>query len=177
MIEQVKLSELKPHPDNPRTITREKMDKLKDSLTGFNEMTNVRPLVVNSKGQVIGGNMRLQAMLELGWKEAAAVRVKWSEKRQREFMIKDNAGFGQWEWDALANEWDEKDLDEWGLDLWKVQDLEIEDQKDEQVDMEEMNDEMVLRFKFDQGVYNDVKAALNDINPNAEKALLSLLKL
>jgi hypothetical protein len=116
-VQTVKVSELKPNPNNPRLIKDDKFQKLVQSLKDFPEMANVRPIVVNSDFVVLGGNMRLRAMIEAGWKEAPVEQVDWSEEKQREFIIKDNVGFGEWEWELLANEWDAEDLEKWGLDL------------------------------------------------------------
>ena len=66
---------------------------------------------------VIGGNMRLRAMKEVGWKEAPVQMVDWTEEQQKEFIIKDNLGYGEWDWDDLANNWDEQELTDWGLDI------------------------------------------------------------
>jgi hypothetical protein len=79
-------------------------------------MANVRPIVVNTEMVVLGGNMRLKAMQEAGWSEVPVQVVDWSEEKQREFIIKDNVGFGEWDWDELANTWDAEELNEWGLD-------------------------------------------------------------
>jgi len=80
-------------------------------------MADVRPIVVNSDFVVLGGNMRLRAMIEAGWKESPVEVVNWSEEKQKEFIVKDNVGFGEWNWDLLANEWDAEDLEKWGLDV------------------------------------------------------------
>ena len=61
--------------------------------------------------------MRLKAMQEAGWSEVPVQVVDWSEEKQREFIIKDNVGFGEWDWDELANTWDAEELNEWGLDV------------------------------------------------------------
>jgi len=91
--------------------------KLVQSLKDFPEMAKVRPIVVNQDFIVLGGNMRLKAMKEAGWKEVPVEVVDWSEEQQKEFIIKDNVGFGEWEWDMLANEWEAEDLEKWGLDV------------------------------------------------------------
>ena len=80
-------------------------------------MANVRPIVVNQDFVVLGGNMRLKAMKEAGWKEVPIVKVDWSEEQQREFIVKDNVGFGEWDWELLANEWEADDLEKWGLNV------------------------------------------------------------
>jgi len=111
------INKIKPNPSNPRVIRDEKFAKLVQSLKDFPEMTRVRPIVVNTELMVLGGNMRLKAMREAGWKEVPAEVVDWPEEKQKEFIIKDNLGYGDWHWETLANEWDTMKLEEWGLDL------------------------------------------------------------
>lgn len=112
-----KLSEIKPNPNNPRLIKDEKFSKLVESLRSFPEMAEVRPIVVNTDMVILGGNMRYKAMKEAGWKQVPVEVVDWPEDKQREFIIKDNVGFGEWDWNDLANNWDSEDLDKWGLDV------------------------------------------------------------
>jgi hypothetical protein len=90
---------------------------LVQSLKDFPEMAKVRPIVVNTEMVILGGNMRFKAMKEAGWKEVPVEVVDWSEEKQKEFIVKDNVGFGEWDWEILANEWDAEDLDKWGLDV------------------------------------------------------------
>jgi len=116
-IQSVKISDVKSNPNNPRLIKDDKFTKLVQSLKDFPEMANVRPIVVNQDFVVLGGNMRLKAMKEAGWKQVPVQVVDWSEQQQKEFIIKDNVGFGEWEWDMLANEWEAADLEKWGLDV------------------------------------------------------------
>jgi DNA modification methylase len=116
-IQSVKISDVKSNPNNPRLIKDDKFAKLVQSLKDFPEMANVRPIVVNQDFVVLGGNMRLKAMKEAGWKQVPVQVVDWSENKQKEFIIKDNVGFGEWEWDMLANEWEADDLEKWGLDV------------------------------------------------------------
>jgi len=111
------LREIRNNPENPRYIRDEKFEQLVKSLKDFPEMIQVRPLIVNQKMQALGGNMRLKAMIEAGWTECPVIQVDWSEEKQREFIIKDNLGFGEWDWDMLANEWNEEELQEWGMDI------------------------------------------------------------
>lgn len=111
------LSELKPNPNNPRTIKDEQYKKLVKSLKDFPEMTSVRPVIVNTEGIILGGNMRYKAAQEAGWKEIPVIEVDWSEAKQKEFIIKDNVSGGEWDWDMLANEWNEEELKDWGLEV------------------------------------------------------------
>lgn len=117
-IETVNVSTLKLNPANPRTIKDAKFAQLVRSVRDFPQMLEIRPIVVNSKMEVLGGNMRLRACIEAGMKEVPIIRAETlTDEQQREFIIKDNVGFGEWDWDALANEWDTDELADWGLDV------------------------------------------------------------
>jgi hypothetical protein len=96
-MESLPISKVRPNSENPRYIKDEKFKKLVQSLRDFPEMANVRPIVVNTEMVVLGGNMRLKAMQEAGWSEVPVQVVDWSEEKQREFIIKDNVGFGEWD--------------------------------------------------------------------------------
>jgi hypothetical protein len=117
-VKVVKINDIKSNPNNPRIIKDAKFRKLVESIKSFPEMANVRPIVVNTDMIVLGGNMRLKAMKEAGWNEAPIQIVEWDEQKQKEFVIKDNVGFGEWDWDDLANNWDEEELNDWALDVW-----------------------------------------------------------
>jgi DNA modification methylase len=125
-----KINTIKSNPSNPRTIKDDKFKKLVESLRTFPEMANVRPIVVNQDMVVLGGNMRLKAMKEAGWKDCPIEVVDWPEAKQREFIIKDNVGFGDWDWDTLGNEWDSEPLEDWGLDVPGF-DMEVEAEEDD----------------------------------------------
>jgi len=115
---KVKLSEIKPNPDNPRRINKEKMERLVKSLKEFPEMMDLREIVVDETMTILGGNMRFRALKEAGEKEAIAkVATGLTPDQKKEFIIKDNAPFGEWDMDALANVWSDLPLVEWGLDL------------------------------------------------------------
>jgi DNA modification methylase len=116
-MELVPISKVKANPANPRTIKDDKFAKLVESLKNFPEMANVRPIIVNADMVALGGNMRLKAMKDAGWKQVPVIVVDWPIEKQREFIIKDNVGFGDWDWDTLANEWDAEPLEDWGLDI------------------------------------------------------------
>jgi len=116
------IAEIKPNPKNPRVIKDEKFAKLVKSITDFPQMLEKRPLVcftdVDGKLVVLGGNMRLKAAKEVGLKELPVVLADdWTEEQKNEFLIKDNVGFGEWQWDELAADWDAQQLQDWGLDL------------------------------------------------------------
>ena len=121
-MEKVKISAIKANSKNPRVIKDDKFKKLVKSIQDFPEMLEKRPLVcftdIDGKYVVLGGNMRLKAAQEVGLKELPIVLADdWTQEQRDEFLIKDNVGFGEWDWDQLANEWDAGKLDEWGLDV------------------------------------------------------------
>jgi hypothetical protein len=123
MKQQVKISKVKGNPSNPRIIKNDKFKKLVKSIQEFPEMLKLRPIVVDEDFMVLGGNMRLKASKEAGLKEVwIDVAEGLTEDQKKEFIVKDNVGFGEWEWDMLANEWDSVKLTEWGLDVWQNED-------------------------------------------------------
>lgn len=116
-MELVKISKVKPNQNNPRFIKDSKFLKLVRSVKEFPEMLKLRPIVVNKDMVVLGGNMRLKACKEAGLKEVyILIADELTEQQEQEFIVKDNVGFGEWDWDTLANEWEVKELEEWGLD-------------------------------------------------------------
>jgi site-specific DNA-methyltransferase (adenine-specific) len=118
MRSKTQIGKIKKNPDNPRLIKDVKFKKLVQSIKDFPAMLEKRPIVVDENMVVLGGNMRLKACKEAGLKEVWIDQAKdWTEEQKREFIIKDNSGFGEWDWDILANEWDVEQLNDWGLDL------------------------------------------------------------
>lgn len=117
----MKLSEIKPNPNNPRLIKDDKFQKLVNSIKDFPKMMELRPIIINSDNIVLGGNMRLKALKEIGYKEIPDEWIKraeeLTEEEQRRFIIADNVGFGEHDWDVLSNEWDAEQLIEWGLEI------------------------------------------------------------
>jgi len=113
----VKIQEVKLNPNNPRIIKDDKFKKLVQSIKDFPEMLELRPIVVNKDMIILGGNMRYKAAKEIGLKEIPVTIADLTEDQQREFLIKDNTSGGEWDWEVLANEWDNEELEEWGLDL------------------------------------------------------------
>jgi hypothetical protein len=115
---KVAISKIKSNPDNPRIIKDDKFKQLVKSIKDFPQMLELRPIVVDSDMVVLGGNMRLKACLEAGLKEVdILIADQLTEDQKKEFIIKDNVGFGEWDWDILANEWDNELLNEWGLEV------------------------------------------------------------
>jgi DNA modification methylase len=158
LTEELKLSQVTVNSSNPRTISKEKFDKLINSILVFPKMLELRPVVIDDMTVVLGGNMRYRALSAISEMSAAEINMKlahgckgyaqkteaerqnlrdywkaWlenptvtivradqlSEEQKREFIIKDNVGYGEWDMDMLANEWPAEDLDDWGLDVWQ----------------------------------------------------------
>jgi ParB-like chromosome segregation protein Spo0J len=133
IITTTKLTDIKSNPNNPRIIKDDKFKKLVASIKEFPQMLSLRPIVVNDDMIVLGGNMRLKACKEAGLKEVPIIKASdLNEDQQKAFIIKDNVGYGEWDWDMLANEWDAEELVEWGLDVpvFDVDDLGTADEKD-----------------------------------------------
>ena len=134
MIKLVPIGSVKGNSRNPRFIRDEKFKKLVASLVEFPEMANLRPLVVDETMTVLGGNMRLKAMQELKWKQVPIVVAEGlTEGQKEEFTIKDNVGYGEWNWETLANEWDAEELIRWGLDIPNF-DAELPNDEEEEQD-------------------------------------------
>ena len=117
----MKLSEIKPNPNNPRVIKDYQFEKLCKSIQEFPKMMELRPIIVDDNNTVLGGNMRLRALQKLGYKDIPDTWVKkaseLTEEEKRRFVIADNVNAGEWDWDTLANEWDAEELEEWGVEL------------------------------------------------------------
>jgi hypothetical protein len=125
MIQNVPINTVKANPNNPRIIKDDKFAKLVKSITDFPQMLNLRPIVVNDDMVVLGGNMRLKACKEAGLKEIPIIKAsELTEQQQKEFIVKDNVGYGEWDWSDLANNWDSDQLEEWGLDIPGFSDVE-----------------------------------------------------
>jgi hypothetical protein len=117
-VAKVKINSIKTNPKNPRLIKDDKFKKLVNSIKEFPQMLELRPIVVDENNIILGGNMRHKACIEAGLKEVYIVQAKdLTEEQKDEFIVKDNVGFGEWDWDILANEWDTDKLENWGLSL------------------------------------------------------------
>ena len=181
----MKISKLKNNPNNPRFIKDDKFEKLKKSISEFPEMMEKRPIVcvtdTDGKLYPLGGNMRLKALQELKYKEIPdnwiQMADEWTEEQRKEFVIKDNVGFGEWDWEELANEWDAEKLDEWGLDLpgfESYNDINYSE-KNKEIDFDDLKDEIEMKLTFNQDEFNFINSALSHISSSKENAILKLL--
>jgi ParB-like chromosome segregation protein Spo0J len=133
MIQNVPINTVKANPNNPRIIKDDKFAKLVKSINEFPQMLNLRPIVVNDDMVVLGGNMRLKACKEAGLKEIPIIKAsELTEQQQKEFIVKDNVGYGEWDWNDLANNWDADQLQDWGLDIPGFMELPSEDELTEE---------------------------------------------
>ena len=142
-------------------IKDDKFKKLVASINSFPEMLEKRPIVVDEGLMVLGGNMRLKASAEAGLKEVwIDIAEGWSEEQKAEFIIKDNVGFGDWDWDILANEWDNEKLNEWGLDVWQPEtdvDYSILDEEDLSDELQDMTGgvKKAIQIEFEAEHYEE----------------------
>lgn len=164
-MERVDIRQIRPNPDNPRFIKEGKFEKLVKSIKEFPEMLELRPIVVNQDMVVLGGNMRLKACEEAGIEQVPIIFAdNLTEEQQKEFIIKDNSSFGEWDWDLLANEWDASDLIDWGMDLPKEWSLDPEE-LGEDFSLADGDREpfQQMTFKLADEQAEQIKNALDDI--------------
>ena len=151
-IEKVKINSITENPDNPRTIKGDKFNKLVKSIQDFPEMLKIRPIVVNDDNVILGGNMRYKASIRAGLSEVHIIRASGlTDEQQKEFIAKDNVGFGEWDWDVLANEWDVEKLEDWGIEVPSLNDFMDEHEPEIEFSefLDESNNYVVLFFKND----------------------------
>ena len=144
----MKVSNIKPNPNNPRLIKDAKFKKLVQSIKDFPKMMALRPMVMNKDNVILGGNMRFKALKELNYKDIPEDWIKraedLTEEETRRFIIADNVGFGEHDWDMLANEWDVVELFDWGLDLPLDFDKPLEAEEDDYTEPDNMKVDVVL---------------------------------
>lgn len=169
-IQYLDVSMLKENLENPRTINKEKFDDLVKSVKEFPEMLSLRPIVVDTDMIIIGGNMRHKAYSSLGYEKIPVIvyseeyhkkskSSKTYNEARNEFIIKDNVGSGQWDWDILANEWTASELNEWGLGVWENK---IDNDKEfKPVLFPQQSDKMVTE--------DDIEKASNNLGSNFNK--------
>ena len=150
------ISEIKPNPANPRIIKDYRFKKLVKSLADFPDMLNKRPLVcvTDTDGQIfpLGGNMRLLAAKELKMPTLPVEMADdWNAEQRREFIIKDNVGYGEWNWDELQSDWDVQQLEDWGLDIPQQFKVEPEATEDDYEIPDEIETDIVLGDLFEIG--------------------------
>lgn len=172
-IVKVKISEIKLNESNPRFIKDDKFKKLVKSIKDLPQMLDIRPIVVNKDMMVLGGNMRLKACVEAGLIEVPIIIAdNLTKEQEKEFLIKDNVGFGEWDWDIIANEFNDEQVIEWGLDIPVWDDYS---DKNKEVDIDSLDSEMIIKLKYTEEEYNLVREQLSKIAPTPEQAVWKLL--
>jgi DNA modification methylase len=153
----MELSNLKPNKNNPRRISEHKLEQLKKSIHSFEKMLEARPIIVNKDFKILGGNMRYTALLDLGYDTIPDHWVKvveFTKEEEREFIIKDNLGYGEWDWDILHIEWDVEDLEEWGLEIpdWTQENEDSKEIKEDEYEAhDDISTDIVLGDRFEIG--------------------------
>ncbi|MDC0009193.1 ParB N-terminal domain-containing protein [Winogradskyella sp.] len=174
----IPIGKIKPNKDNPRIIKDDKFKKLVKSIEDFPKMLELRPIVVNDDMVVLGGNMRLRACKEAGLTEVPIIMAnELTEEQQREFIIKDNVGFGDWDWDMIANEWDSELLNEWSLDVWQPEEnLELDDFFEQENEIEDSKIELnAIVLNYSEDDYNLIIEELKNRSGTKEEIVFSLL--
>jgi len=158
--EKIKTSKIKSNPDNPRIIKDDRFKGLVQSIKEFPEMLELRPIVVDKDLMVLGGNMRLKACKELKLKDVYITKAdNLTDEQKKEFIIKDNASFGDWNYSQLG-EWDNEQLIQWGLEMWKndtddIININASDENSEWVGMPDFESKegelkLIITFKDDK---------------------------
>ena len=171
-------------PKNPRQIRDHRYEKLKKSIDDAPEMLQLRELLVYPHGGkfvIIGGNMRYRACKELGYKElpCKVLDAETPVEKLRQYAIKDNENFGEYDWDVVANEWDTAELEDWGVELptdWGAElDGEEINNSNKEIEDAEIGDKVEIKFQFSIEEWQFINAKLQKINANKETALLKIL--
>ena len=170
----MKLSDIHTNPTNPRLIKDERFKKLVKSISDFPKMMELRPIIVDSEGMILGGNMRFKALNELGYKDIPDIWIKRAEtltdEEKQRFIIEDNVPFGEWDWDMLANEWDQEQLQEWGLEIPDFAVSKLEAQEDDYEIPDEIKTDIVLGDLFEIGQHRLICGDSTD-NDQVEKLM------
>ena len=176
MIQTVKTKDIIANENNPRVIKDDKFKKLVQSIKDFPQMLQLRPIVVNDEMVVLGGNMRLRAVQEVGLKEVPIIKASdLTPEQQKEFIIKDNVGFGEWDWDVLANEWEPELLSAWGLDVWQ-QPVEVDySDKNKEIDTDFTEQQYTFKLEYSEDEYTQLKSKLQAIGQTPEKVFYDAL--
>lgn len=156
-IEVVDIKSIKANPSNPRFIKDEAFEKLVKSIKEFPKMLEIRPIVVNADMVALGGNMRLKACKEAGLKKIPIIRVEdLTKDQQDEFIIKDNLGYGEWDWEVLNNEWDADELKDWGLEMWKEEEFDDEEEEEQEGGGKDYQRKKVVMLEMAEEDYHDM---------------------
>jgi hypothetical protein len=178
---KLKINELKPNESNPRIIKEAKFKKLVKSIKDFPEMLELRPIILDENNVILGGNMRYRACVQAGLKEVPVKIAKGlTEEQKEEFIVKDNVGFGEWDWDILSNEWNNEKLGEWGMDVWQPEeavDYSVLDDLDlgNTLEEKEAGVKRAIQIEFDAEHYEEAVLLINTARKEAKNVGLIIL--
>jgi hypothetical protein len=178
-IQKIKIDKIKPNKENPRMISKDKKKKLIQSIKDFPQMLEIRPIVVDDTMTILGGNMRYDACKEAGLKEVYIIKTSdLTEEQKKEFIIKDNVGFGEWDWDTLANNWEIDELEEWGMDVGYLSNSAADDFYSKKIDAPEyepMNTKPNIDILYDDSKKKSLLEKINNANiSNQDKEFLRI---
>lgn len=172
----IKLSDIKINPANPRSISKEKLEELKNSITQFEKMLSIRPIVVDENNMALGGNMRILALQKLGYTEISEDWINkvenLTEDEKREFIVKDNVAYGEWNWETLTTDWDISQLTEWGVEIpqkWNPEKEEVYTRKIKSPIYEPKNKKPAILSLIDSHKTNKLIQEIEDSTLPAEE--------
>lgn len=178
---KLKINELKPNESNPRIIKEAKFKKLVKSIQDFPEMLELRPIILDENNVILGGNMRYKACVAAGLKEVPVKIAKGlTEEQKEEFIVKDNVGFGEWDWDILGNEWNNEKLGEWGMDVWQPEeavDYSVLDDLDlgSTLSEKEAGVKRAIQIEFEPEHYDEAVLLINEARKAGRNVGLTVL--
>ena len=173
----VPIKSVKINPSNPRTISDLKMEQLVKSIQGFPQMLQLRPIVVNDDMVVLGGNMRLKACELAGLKKVPIIKASdLTPEQQREFIIKDNIGFGSWDWELIAADWDKETLADWGLETFDLAEINSDDFFEDDFN-DDKNEKTNIVLEYSAEDFDKVTAAFDAIDGSKEDIVWNFLGL
>ena len=169
MKQAVNINEVKENDLNPRYINESKFNQLVKSLKSFPKMLEKRPIIVDENMVILGGNMRLRACKEAGMKTVWIDKTEdWTEEEKQEFIIKDNVNFGDWDWDILANDWDNELLNDWGLQVWQGEDVDIDNLFEDSEDLNIKNNSSLI-LKYEEEEYLTIQEKIKELGKKPEE--------
>jgi len=155
-------------------MNEDMFEKLVKSIQEFPEMLEKRPIIVDENNTILGGNMRFKACKQAGLKKVwVDVAKGWTNDQKKEFIIKDNVGFGQWDWDLIANKWTDLPLKNWGLQIFEQNEIDLDNFFEDQQEGDIKQMKIVL--KYNEIEYNKVIKILEKKSGTNEKIIYNLL--
>lgn len=176
-VEYRPIAELRELPGNPRTIKKDQFEKLKKSIKDNADYFEARPIILSDRtGElvILAGNQRYKAAKAIGLKEVPTILLpNLTEEREKEIIIRDNVENGEWDMDALANEWDASQLEEWGVE---VPEVKIPEDQDSVTDDDLEASEVLIASASIYGQNGDIILAEKIPQADAEKILAKIEK-